>query len=115
MYFGCSDATLTGGGIVMENVGSTQVCVALDSTPTSEVNVALETDDTPTGAQGKLLYLSACSTFKHINFSWLHLSFMMAIEYFPRTYKNMRSAKAKQKCIRTPIILNEPVSLEYSA
>ena len=44
----------------MENVGSTQVCVTLDSTPTSEVNVALETDDTPTGAQGKLLYLSAC-------------------------------------------------------
>ena len=43
----------------MENVGFTEVCVTLDSTPTSEVNVALETDDTPTGAQGKLLYLHA--------------------------------------------------------
>lgn len=43
----------------MENVGSTQVCVTLDSMPTTEVNVALETDDTPTGAQGKLPYLHA--------------------------------------------------------
>ena len=38
----------------MENEGSTPVCVSLDSTPTSEVNVALETDDTPTGAQGEI-------------------------------------------------------------
>ena len=45
----------------MENVGSTQVCVTLDSTPTSEVNVALETDDTPTGAQGEI--------YTHKNFS----------------------------------------------
>ena len=44
----------------MENVGSTQVCVTLDSTPASEVNVTLETDDTPSGAQGKLFYSSAC-------------------------------------------------------
>ena len=54
----------------MENVGSTQVCVTLDSTPTSEVNVALETDDTPTGAQGKLLYLSAC---KKASADYIHL------------------------------------------
>ena len=60
MYFVCSDATLTGGRIVMESVGSTQVCVTLDSTPQTEVNVTLETDDTPSGAQGKLLYLFAC-------------------------------------------------------
>lgn len=50
-------ATLTGGGLVMENAGSTQVCVALDSTPTSEVNVTLETDDTPTGAQGEMCHI----------------------------------------------------------
>ena len=63
VHFDCSmqiDATLTGGGIVMESVGSTQVCVTLDSTPQTEANVTLETDDTPSGAQGKLLYLSAC-------------------------------------------------------
>ena len=41
----------------MENAGSTQVCVALDSTPTSEVNVTLETDDTPTGAQGEMCHI----------------------------------------------------------
>lgn len=44
----------------MENVGSTPVCIELDSMPTSEVNVTLETDDTANGAQGKLFYLSAC-------------------------------------------------------
>ena len=65
MHFVCSDATLTGpGGIVMEDVGSTQVCVTLDSSPTTEVNVTLETDDTPNSAQGKLY-----STFKHKYFS----------------------------------------------
>ena len=54
------DATLNGGGTVMEFEGSTQVCVTLDSMPTTEVNVTLETDDSPSGAQGKLFYLSAC-------------------------------------------------------
>ena len=60
MHFGCSDATLTGpGGIVMEDVGSTQVCVTLDSSPTTEVNVTLETDDTPNSARGKLFCFQA--------------------------------------------------------
>ena len=57
MHFGCSDATLTGGGAVMEFVGSTPVCIELGSTPESEVNVVLETDDTPNSAQGKLFYI----------------------------------------------------------
>ena len=43
----------------MEFEGFAEVCVTLDSPPTTEVNVTLETDDTPTGAQGKLLYLHA--------------------------------------------------------
>ena len=59
MHFGCSDANLTGPGTVMENVGSTPVCVTLDSSPTTEVNVTLETDDTPNSAQGKLFCLYA--------------------------------------------------------
>ena len=51
---------LTGpNGIVMEDVGSTQVCVTLDSSPTTEVNVVLLTDDTPSSAQGKLFCLHA--------------------------------------------------------
>ena len=55
LYSGESvSAMLTGPGVVMESVGSIQVCVTLDSTPTSEVNITLETDDTPTSAQGKL-------------------------------------------------------------
>ena len=61
----------------MENVGSTQVCVTLDSTPTTEVNVTLETDDTTNGAQGKLLYLHARK---------LQLTtspFMIPMVYFP--------------------------------
>ena len=41
----------------MENAGSTQVCVTLDSTPQTEVNVALETVDTPTGAQGEMCHI----------------------------------------------------------
>ena len=58
MHFGCSDATLTGGGMVMESVGSTPICVTLDSSPESEgVNIVLETDDTPNSAQGKLFYI----------------------------------------------------------
>ena len=49
---------LTGpDGTVMESVGSTQVCVTLDSSPTTEVNVTLGTDDTPNSAQGKLFCL----------------------------------------------------------
>ena len=55
MHFGCSGAMLTGPGrIVMESAGSTQVCVTLVSTPTTEVNIVLETDDTPSSARGKL-------------------------------------------------------------
>ena len=38
----------------MEFEGSTQVYVTLDSTPESEVNIILETDDTPTAAQGEI-------------------------------------------------------------
>jgi len=38
----------------MEFEGFAEVCVTLDSSPTSEVNVALETDDTPTSAQGEI-------------------------------------------------------------
>ena len=66
MHFGCSGATLTGVPIriVMESEGSTEVCVELGSSPTTEVNVTLETDDTPNNAQGKLY-----STFKHKYFS----------------------------------------------
>ena len=66
MHFGCSGAMLTGvpNGIVMESAGSAQVCVELGSSPTTEVNVTLETDDTPNSAQGKLY-----STFKHKYFS----------------------------------------------
>ena len=57
MHFGCSGAMLTGpGGNVIESAGSTQVCVTLDSSPTTEVNVTLETDDTPSGARGKFCY-----------------------------------------------------------
>ena len=66
MHFGCSGAMLTGpDGIVMESAGSTEVCVTLDfnTTTDSEVNVTLETDDTPSGAQGKLF------CFKHKYFS----------------------------------------------
>ena len=40
---------------VMEFEGFAEVCVTLDSTPQTEVNVTLETDDTPSGAQGKLI------------------------------------------------------------
>ena len=40
---------------VMEFEGFTEVCVTLDFMPTTEVNVTLETDDTPNGAQGKLI------------------------------------------------------------
>ena len=56
------DATLNrarASEIVMEFEGFAEICVTLDSPPTTEVNVTLETDDTPTGAQGKLLYLHA--------------------------------------------------------
>ena len=60
MHFGCSGAMLTRpDGIVMESAGSTQVCVTLDSNTTTEVNVTLETDDTPSGAQGKLFCFQA--------------------------------------------------------
>ena len=49
-------ATLRGPSAnVMEFEGFAEVCVTLDSTPTSEVNVTLETDDTPNGAQGKFI------------------------------------------------------------
>ena len=56
------DANLTrtrASGIVTEFEGFAEVCVTLNSTSATEVNVTLETDDTPTGAQGKLLYLHA--------------------------------------------------------
>ena len=60
MHFGCSGAMLTGpGGSVMESAGSTQVCVTLDSSPITEVNVTLETDATPSGARGKLFCFQA--------------------------------------------------------
>ena len=56
----------------MEFEGSTQVCVTLDSTPESEVNIVLETDDTPTAAQGEIytshFYISLLSRI----FSQLH-------------------------------------------
>ena len=66
VHFDCSmqiDAMLTGGGIVMEFEGFAEVCVTLDSMPTTEVNVTLETDDTPTGAQGKLLFICMQESF----------------------------------------------------
>ena len=42
------------GTTVSESVGFIEVCVQLNATPPSEVNVTLRTVDTQFGAQGKL-------------------------------------------------------------
>ena len=72
---------------VMESAGSTQVCVTLDFNTTTEVNVTLETDDTPNSAQGKLY-----STFKH-KIAKIFLYFMVAIIYFLRAKKSIGSTE----------------------